>query len=207
LHCSSPGKEEEKGTNGSTIRSGPEVSDCFSQSEQGFPAAGRQMADQATSAAAAGTQPLSSSRSKEQSASVAAAVPLGQWEQVFHLWQCGPLCQELSQEPAEAGASTKSRQGKKAEGTSQEGKLNFTTLEEVPEGAPIMTGIFSVYNQPALILFDSGASHSFISQKFSAKCELPFSHSKGSFMIVTPGGKISTNQLNQSVHFSVHFIY
>jgi hypothetical protein len=59
--------------------------------------------------------------------------------------------------------------------------------------------IFSVYNQPALILFDSGASHSFISQKFSAKCELPFSHSKGSFMIVTPGGKISTNQLNQSV--------
>jgi hypothetical protein len=42
--------------------------------------------------------------------------------------------------------------------------LNFTTLEELPEGAPIMTGIFSVFNQPALILFDSGASHSFISR-------------------------------------------
>jgi hypothetical protein len=41
LHCSSPGREEEKGTNGSTIRSGLEVPDCFSQSEQGFPAAGR----------------------------------------------------------------------------------------------------------------------------------------------------------------------
>jgi hypothetical protein len=78
------------------------------------------MSDQATSAAAAGTQPLSSSRSKEQSASAAAVVPPGQWEQVFHLWQCGPLCQELSQEPAEADASTKSRQAKKAEGTSQE---------------------------------------------------------------------------------------
>jgi hypothetical protein len=62
-----------------------------------------------------------------------------------------------------------------------------------------MTGIFSVYNLHALILFDSGASHSFISQKFSAKCQLPFSHSKGSFMIATPGGKIATNQLNQSV--------
>jgi hypothetical protein len=37
-----------------------------------------------------------------------------------------------------------------------------------------MTGIFSVYNQPALILFDSGTSHSFISQKFSDKCQLPF---------------------------------
>jgi hypothetical protein len=62
-----------------------------------------------------------------------------------------------------------------------------------------MTDIFSVYNQPALILFDSGASHSFISQKFSAKCQLPFYHSKGSFMIATPGGKIATNQINQSV--------
>jgi hypothetical protein len=62
-----------------------------------------------------------------------------------------------------------------------------------------MTGIFLVYNQPALILFDSGASHSFISQKLSAKCQLPFYHTKGSFMIATPGGKIATNQLNQSV--------
>jgi hypothetical protein len=58
-----------------------------------------------------------------------------------------------------------------------------------------MTGIFSVFNQPDLIMFDSGASHSFISQKFSAKCQLPFYHTKGSFMIVTPGGKIATNQL------------
>jgi hypothetical protein len=97
LHCCSPGREEEKGTNGSTIRSGSDVPDCFSQSEQGFSAAGRQMGDHATSAAAAtDTQPLSSSRPKKQSASAAVAVPPGQWEQVFHLWQCGPLCQELS---------------------------------------------------------------------------------------------------------------
>jgi hypothetical protein len=157
------------------------------------------MGDQATSAAAAGTHSFSSSRCKEQSASTAAAFPLGQWEQVLHLRQCGPLCQELPKKSAEADASTKSRQGKKAEDTSRQGKLNFTTLEEVPEGALIMTGIFSVYNQPALILFDSSASHSFISQKFSAKCQLPFYHSKGSFMIATPGGTISTNQLNQSV--------
>jgi hypothetical protein len=94
----------------------------------GFLAAGRQMGDQATSAAV-GTQPLSSSRSKEQSASAAAAaVPLGQWEQMLHLWQCGPLCQESSQEPAKADASTKSRQGKKAEVTSQarEAQLHYS---------------------------------------------------------------------------------
>jgi hypothetical protein len=80
--------------------------------------------------------------------------------------------------------------GRKQKVQVRQGKLNFTTLEEFPEGAPVMTGIFSAYNQPALILFDSGASHSFISQKFSAKCQLRFYHTKGSFMIATPGGKM-----------------
>jgi hypothetical protein len=76
------------------------------------------MGDQATSAVAADTQLLSSSRPKEQSATAVVAVPPGQWEQVLHLWQCGPLCQELPQKSAEADASTKSRQGEEAEGAS-----------------------------------------------------------------------------------------
>jgi hypothetical protein len=89
--------------------------------------------------------------------------------------------------------------GRKQKVQVRQGKLNFTTLEELPEGAPIMTGIFSVFNQFALILFDSGASHSFISQKFSAKCQFPFRHTRGTFMIATLGGKVATNKLNQSV--------
>jgi hypothetical protein len=102
----------------------PEVQDCFQQSEQRILAAGRQMGDQATSAATS-TQSLSSYRSKEQSTSAAAAVPLGKWEQVLHLWQCGPLCQELPKELAEEVASTKSRQRKKAEGASQAREAQF----------------------------------------------------------------------------------
>jgi hypothetical protein len=76
------------------------------------------MGDQATSAAPSSTHSFSSSRSKEQSDSTAAAVPPGKWEQVLHLWQCGPLCQKLPYKSAEADASTKSRQGEKAEGAS-----------------------------------------------------------------------------------------
>jgi hypothetical protein len=89
--------------------------------------------------------------------------------------------------------------GKKQKVQVKQGRLNFTTLEELPEGAPIMTGTFSIFNQPALILFDYGASHSFISQRFSVKCQLPFYHTQGAFMIAMPGGKIATNQLNQNV--------
>jgi hypothetical protein len=39
--------------------------------------------------------------------------------------------------------------GRKQKVQVRQGKLNFTTLEELPEGAPIMTGTFSVLNQPA----------------------------------------------------------
>jgi hypothetical protein len=81
----------------------------------------------------------------------------------------------------------------------RQGRLNFTTMADIPEGAPVMTGIFSVLNYPAIILFDSGASHSFISAKFSAKCQLPFHHTNGGITISTPGGRVATYQINKNV--------
>jgi hypothetical protein len=68
-------------------------------------------------------------------------------------------------------------------------------LADIPEGAPIMTGIFSILNSPAVILFDSGASHSFI----SAKWQLPFHHTNGGITISTPGGRVATYQINRHV--------
>jgi hypothetical protein len=81
----------------------------------------------------------------------------------------------------------------------RQGRLNFTTMANIPEGAPVMTGIFSVLNNLAIILFDSGASHSFISTKFSAKCQLPFHHTNGGITISTPGGRVATYQINRHV--------
>jgi hypothetical protein len=81
----------------------------------------------------------------------------------------------------------------------RQGRLNFTTLVDIPEGAPVMTSTFSILNYPVVILFDSGASHSFISTKFSTKCQLPFHHASGAFMIATPGGKVATYQLTRQV--------
>jgi hypothetical protein len=62
-----------------------------------------------------------------------------------------------------------------------------------------MTGIFFVLNYPAIILFDSGASHSFISAKFSAKCQLPFHHTNGGITISRPRGRVATYQINRHV--------
>ena len=62
-----------------------------------------------------------------------------------------------------------------------------------------MSGTFSIHNKPAVILFDSGATHSFISAKFGARVGLDFCHTKRSYMIATPGGKIASNQIIRHV--------
>jgi hypothetical protein len=81
----------------------------------------------------------------------------------------------------------------------RQGRVNFTTLFELPEGAPIMTGTFTIHHQPAVILFDSSATHSFISLKFGTKIDLDFHPTKGAYMIATPGGKIASNQICRNV--------
>jgi hypothetical protein len=77
--------------------------------------------------------------------------------------------------------------------------VNFTTLSELPEGAPIMMGTFSINHQPVIILFDSGATYSFISSKCGTKVGLEFYPIKGAYMIATPGGKIASNQIYRKV--------
>jgi hypothetical protein len=42
--------------------------------------------------------------------------------------------------------------------------VNYTTIEDVPEGKRLLTGIFSLNGHPVVILFDLGASHDFISK-------------------------------------------
>jgi hypothetical protein len=47
----------------------------------------------------------------------------------------------------------------------RQGKLNFTTMRDIPEGALVLTGTFSINDTPVKILFDSGATHNFIGEK------------------------------------------
>jgi hypothetical protein len=81
----------------------------------------------------------------------------------------------------------------------KQGQINFTMLAELLEGAPVMTSTFSIHHTPAVILFDSGASHSFISAKFGEKVALDFYHTKDSYMISILGEKIASNQVIRHV--------
>jgi hypothetical protein len=46
----------------------------------------------------------------------------------------------------------------------KQGRLNFTRMVGVPEGAEVTTGTFSIHGKPVKILFDSSATHSFMNQ-------------------------------------------
>jgi hypothetical protein len=64
-----------------------------------------------------------------------------------------------------------------------------------PEGEPVMMGTFLVANHPAVILFDSGALHTFISKKFVEKYCIPCIESREGFIIHSPGGQIFTKEM------------
>jgi hypothetical protein len=81
----------------------------------------------------------------------------------------------------------------------QQGRVNFTALTDLPEGAPILTGLFSICNQPAVVLFDSGSSHSFIASQYAARDSLPLLQTSQQYLISTPGGKVTSNQIARQV--------
>jgi predicted aspartyl protease len=81
----------------------------------------------------------------------------------------------------------------------RQGKLNFTTMSDIPEGASVLTGTFSINDTHVKILFDSGATHSFISEKLLGKMGLKGSHTNSAYKIITPGGQITSDILIRRV--------
>jgi hypothetical protein len=58
-----------------------------------------------------------------------------------------------------------------------------------------MMGTFLVANHPTIILFDSGASHTFISKRFVEQHCIPYDESREGFKIHSPGGQIFTKEV------------
>jgi hypothetical protein len=81
----------------------------------------------------------------------------------------------------------------------RQGKLNFTTMSDILEGASVLMGTFSINDTPVKILFDSGATHSFISEKPLGKMGLKGSHTNSAYKIITPGGQITSDILIRGV--------
>ena len=58
------------------------------------------------------------------------------------------------------------------QGNVRQGCVHYTTVEAIPAGEVVTAGKFLVNQCDALVLFDSGASHSFVSLDFMSKHNL-----------------------------------
>jgi hypothetical protein len=78
-------------------------------------------------------------------------------------------------------------------------RVHHTTVDEIPEGEPVTAGKFSINQHPAVVLFDSGSSHSFMSQAFAQKYEQQCTELGYGYRISSAGADVLTNKMVRGV--------
>jgi hypothetical protein len=81
--------------------------------------------------------------------------------------------------------------------------VHHTTVDDIPEGEPVTAGMFSINNHPAVVLFDSGLSHSFVSQAFAKRYEQKIVELECAYWISSTGAHLLTNQIIQGVTLNI----
>ncbi|WVZ97796.1 hypothetical protein U9M48_043308 [Paspalum notatum var. saurae] len=104
------------------------------------------------------------------------------------------------QGPTPAGGS---QQSKPKGNTLWKGQVHYIHLEEIPVGEPVLASTFSVNGHPTVVLFDSGATHTFISQSYASKHGIKTSCIKESYNISAPGNPINTNLIVKRLLLSI----
>ena len=81
--------------------------------------------------------------------------------------------------------------------------MNNVAAETVQKGPKIMMGTFSINSIPAAVLFDSGASHTFISQAFFRVHSIPLVAMKTPMLVNSLGGTIPVSYCCPSANLSL----
>jgi hypothetical protein len=75
------------------------------------------------------------------------------------------------------------------------GRTNYTTMEEISTGEEVQMGMFSLNEHLVIILFDSGASHDFISSTCAKKAMLSTVTAEALYVISTLGGRVDADRI------------
>jgi hypothetical protein len=76
-------------------------------------------------------------------------------------------------------------------------------VEEAQEAPDVIIGMFLVNDTFAVVLFDSGASHSFISTAYVGKHNLPLALLRCQKIVSSPGGDMPARQLCSKVNLKI----
>jgi hypothetical protein len=83
------------------------------------------------------------------------------------------------------------------------GRVNHLTSEEAQQAQDMVLGMFLASSHPATILFDSGASHSFVSSSFVVKQNLPITSMKHKMLVSSPGGEMRTRHICPALSITI----
>jgi hypothetical protein len=119
-------------------------------------------------------------------------------------FKCGLTCHFAWQCPTRPTAPRVGNQVK------QQGQQNFMhervnhmTSDEAQQPQDVVLGMFLTSSHLATILFDSGASHSFISSSFVMKHSLPTATMKHTMLVSSPGGEMRTKHICPAVTITI----
>jgi hypothetical protein len=84
----------------------------------------------------------------------------------FNCGRSGHFAQECtaSKKAATQAHVTPPSRGPQKVAIAKTDRVNYTTVEDILQGEQVLTGMFSLNGHSAIILFDSGDSHDFISR-------------------------------------------
>jgi hypothetical protein len=77
--------------------------------------------------------------------------------------------------------------------------VNHAAVEEAHAAPDIIIGMILVNDNNAIVLFDSGASHSFVAASFVQKYNLPLSMLKNQMIVGSPGGDMHARHVCSKV--------
>jgi hypothetical protein len=106
----------------------------------------------------------------------------------FH---CGELGHYTNVCPRKAQSG---QQGRPAQPKApSQGRVNHVAAELAAEAPNVVIGTFMVNTHPATVLFDTGATHSFITRSFVERHGIPTSTLKKGMLVSSPGGQLSSH--------------
>jgi hypothetical protein len=86
------------------------------------------------------------------------------------------------------------------------GRLTHITTEEAQEDPSVILGTLRVNSILATVLFDSGASHSFMSQKFAQLHDIAFEEMSSPLEIITPGSSWKTTWVAHGLIIDIGYL-
>jgi len=92
---------------------------------------------------------------------------------------------------------------RKSQQQPQRARVNHVVLEDAQDAADVVIGTFPVSSFAATVLFDSGATHSFISSEFVRRHDLASAPMKNNILVTSPGGEMRAKQVCPKVSIDI----